>query len=102
MQAFSQQHRTQMRLHEEKLAKKQRELDNLKLGPKKNCPICTELKDYSDQIELITELNGNLMKARQDFDGLQGQLTRANTLVAEVADCNFNLLRTKTQEFLNS
>ena len=91
-----------MRLHEEKLAKKQRELDSTKEKRCKTCPICTELKDYADQIELITELNGSLMKTRQDYDGLQSQLTRANTLVAEVSECNFNLLRTKTQDFVSS
>lgn len=88
-----------MRFNEEKLARKQRELDNVMKEKKcKNCPICLDGMNhqFKDSIDLITELNSNLMNTRQENDNLTSQLHRANALISDVSQNNFALLRVKT------
>lgn len=95
----------QIRFNEEKIAKKQKELDTIIKDKKcKNCPICLEGMnfEYKDQIDLITELNKNLLSKSQQNDSLLEQLNRANSLMSEVCSHNFTMLRQKTQDFLKS
>jgi hypothetical protein len=96
---LSQSQKVQIRFNEEKIAKKQKELDTIIKDKKcKNCPICLEGMnfEYKDQIDLITELNKNLLSKSQQNDGLLEQLNKANSLMSEVCSHNFTMLRQKT------
>jgi hypothetical protein len=94
-----------IRFNEEKLAKKQKELETILKDKKcKNCPICLEGMNinFSDQIDLITELNKNLLSKSQENENLLEQLNKSNKLTSDICQHNFQMLRQKTQDFLKS
>ena len=94
-----------IRFNEEKLSKKQKELETILKDKKcKNCPICLEGMNlnFQDSIDLITDLNKNLLGKSQENEGLLEQLNKSNKLMADICSHNFLMLRQKTQDFLKS
>lgn len=77
---------------EEKLAKKQKELETILKDKKcKNCPICLEgmNTNFTDSIDLITDLNKKLMLQSQENDKLLQQVNLSNKLIADVSAHSF-------------
>lgn len=70
----------------------------------KNCPICLEGINLGafDQIDLITDLNKQIIQKTAQVDSLQEHVNQANKLVSDICSHNYQMLRAKTKDFLQT
>ena len=91
------------RTNEETIARKTKEVDTILKEKKcKNCILCLEdLKDKPSDI-MIKDLNERLVTKTNKIAQLEDQVRKSTSLVSQVCNHTFTLLRTKANDFVKS